>query len=78
MFIGIDGCRKGWVAVTLPRRGEPRVDLFSNLEDCFRRRLKSFRLALIDSGDQRVLDQATNDLWIHGAMSRSRPQLMAN
>lgn len=48
MFIGIDGCRKGWVAVTLPRRGEPRVDLFSNLEDCFRRRLKSFRLALID------------------------------
>lgn len=48
MFIGIDGCRKGWVAVTLPRRGEPRIELFRDLEDCFRRRLKSFRLALID------------------------------
>lgn len=48
MFIGIDGCRKGWVAVTLASSGEPRIDLFSNLEDCFRGRLKSFRLALID------------------------------
>ena len=38
----------------------------------------SLRLALIDSGDRRVLDQSTCDLWIQGALSRSRPQLMAH
>lgn len=36
------------------------------------------RMALIDSGDRRVLDQSTCDLWIRGALSRSRPQLMAH
>ena len=38
----------------------------------------SIRMALIDRGDHRVLDQASTDLWIRGAVSRSRPQLMAH
>ncbi len=39
---------------------------------------QSIRMALIDRGDHRVLDQASTDLWIRGALSRSRPQLMAH
>jgi len=38
----------------------------------------SLRLALIDRANKRVLDEASTDLWIKGAVSRSRPQLMAH
>lgn len=36
------------MAVSLSTENSPEVDFFENLEACFRHRLKSFRLALID------------------------------
>jgi predicted RNase H-like nuclease len=34
MFVGLDGCAKGWVAVRLDENGTREIDFLTDLKDC--------------------------------------------
>lgn len=48
MVIGIDGCRKGWVAAEISAEFRFRLMFYETLEACFRGRLQKLHYALID------------------------------
>ena len=45
MFVGLDGCAKGWVAVRLDNNGTREIDFLTDLKDCLS---GSFTRAMID------------------------------
>jgi predicted RNase H-like nuclease len=45
MFVGLDGCAKGWVAVRLDDNGTREIDFLTDLKDCLS---GSFTRAMID------------------------------
>ena len=45
MFVGLDGCAKGWVAVRLYDNGTREIDFLTDLKDCLS---GSFTRAMID------------------------------
>src|SRR6185437_12703872 len=45
MFVGLDGCATGWVAVRLGDNGTKEIDFLTDLKDCFD---SSFTRAMID------------------------------
>jgi predicted RNase H-like nuclease len=45
MFVGLDGCAKGWVAVRLDDNGTREIDFLPDLKDCLN---SSFTRAMID------------------------------
>jgi predicted RNase H-like nuclease len=45
MFVGLDGCAKGWVAVRLDKDGTREIDFLTDLKDCLN---SSFTSAMID------------------------------
>jgi predicted RNase H-like nuclease len=45
MFVGLDGCAKGWVAVRLDENGTREIDFLTDLKDCLS---GSFTRAMID------------------------------
>jgi predicted RNase H-like nuclease len=45
MFIGLDGCAKGWIAVRFADNGTKEIDFLTDLKECFD---SSFTRAMID------------------------------